>query len=467
MPSADFVLPKRMSRVAVVAPQALVREVLVALAAAGAVELVGNLPPPEGEEVEALRRVHRAGGAAATEPAVLDRRPDIAALERAGESGPLEGEVELVRRARLAVPHGSFSAWVGWAPTDAITSLNDRLAQIGAAVVELPRPSWVEPPTLLSPVKVEQPFRPLVQSYGTTRYGDIDPTVFTVVSFIVMFGIMFGDVGHGLVLVLLALWLRRRTRGRFAAFRSLWMIPFAAGLAGMLFGLLYGEAFGPTGLVPTLWLSPLDDPVTLLLVALGIGAVLLTISYLLGIVNRWRHGGLGEALLAQFGVAGLMVFVGGLLLAGGVSADLLVLEVSGAVVAGIGLVLLAVGLVLEAGRGAAALTQAGVEFVDAVIRLFSNLVSFTRLAAFGLMHAALGLVVFEAASALWGGPVGVVAASLVFVGGNAVAFALEALVTGVQALRLEYYELYSRIFSGEGHAFVPWSMPVRSTKEAS
>ena len=129
--------------------------------------------------------------------------------------------------------------------------------------------------------------------------------------------------------------------------------------------------------------------------------------------------------------------------------------------------LLAVGLVLEAGRGAAALTQAGVEFVDAVIRLFSNLVSFTRLAAFGLMHAAVGLVVFEAASALWGGPVGVVAATLVFIGGNAVAFALEALVTGVQALRLEYYELYSRIFSGEGHAFAPWSMPVRSPKEAS
>ena len=467
MPSADLVLPKRMSRVAVVVPRAGVREALVALAASGAVELVGNLPPPEGEEVEALRRLHRAGRAAASEPAVLDRRPDIPALERAGESGLLEGEVELVRRARLAVPHGSFTAWVGWAPTDALVSLNDRLARTGAAVVELSRPAWVEPPTLLNPVKVEQPFRPLVQSYGTTPYGDIDPTAFTIVSFIIMFGIMFGDVGHGLVLVLLSLWLRRRTSGRFAAFRSLWVIPFAAGLSGAFFGLLYGEAFGPTGLVPALWLNPLDEPVTLLLVALAIGAVLLTISYLHGIVNRWRRGGFREALLAQFGVAGLMVFVGGLLLAGGVYAELLVLEVSGAVVAGIGLVLLAVGLVLEAGGGAAALIQAGIQFFDAVVRLFSNLVSFTRLAAFGLMHAALGLVVFEAASALWGGPAGIVAATLVFVGGNAVTFALEALVTGVQALRLEYYELYSRIFSGEGHAFAPWAMPVRSPKEAS
>ena len=175
MPSADLVLPKRMSRVAVVAPQARVRETLVALAACGAVELVGSLAPPEGEEVEALRRLHRAG-ATETGAALLDRRPDISALERAGESGLLEGEVELVRHARLAVPHGSFSVWAGWAPTDAIGSLNERLGEIGSAVVELPRPSWVEPPTLLNPVKVEQPFRPLVQSYGTTRYGDIDPT---------------------------------------------------------------------------------------------------------------------------------------------------------------------------------------------------------------------------------------------------------------------------------------------------
>jgi V/A-type H+-transporting ATPase subunit I len=466
MPSADIVLPKRMSRVAVVTPRTRVREALVTLAAAGSVELVGNLPSPEGEGVEALRRLHRGGKATAVEPALLDRSPDIAALERAGEEGLLEGEVELGRHARLAVEHGSFAAWVGWAPTDAIAPLNERLAPIGSAVVELPRPAWVEPPTLLNPVKVEQPFRPLVQSYGTTRYGDLDPTMFTVLSFVVMFGMMFGDVGHGLVLAVGALWLRRRRRGRFAAVRSLWVIPFAAGLSGASFGLAYGEAFGPTGLVPSLWLDPLEEPVTLLLAALGIGVVLLTSSYLLGIVNRWRRGGFQEALFAQFGVAGLTVFVGGLLLAGGVYLEITLLQVSAATVTVIGLVLLAAGLVLEAGRGAAELTQAGVEFVDAVIRLFSNLVSFTRLAAFGLMHAALGLVVFDATSSLWGGAAGSAAAVLVFVVGNTLAFALEALVTGVQALRLEYYELYSRIFSGEGHAFAPWSMPVRSPEEA-
>ena len=102
-----------------------------------------------------------------------------------------------------------------------------------------------------------------------------------------------------------------------------------------------------------------------------------------------------------------------------------------------------------------------------MIRIGSNLLSFTRLAAFGLMHAALGAVVLDATSALWGGPIGVTVAAIVFVTGNAIAFSLELLVTGVQALRLEFYELFSRIFVSAGHTFSPWSVPVVSAKEES
>jgi V/A-type H+/Na+-transporting ATPase subunit I len=73
--------------------------------------------------------------------------------------------------------------------------------------------------------------------------------------------------------------------------------------------------------------------------------------------------------------------------------------------------------------------------------------------------------VWAAASALWGGVVGTVLAVLVFFGGNLVAFALEALVASIQALRLEYYELFSRIFAGEGRPFSPWHVPLASEKE--
>jgi V/A-type H+-transporting ATPase subunit I len=205
--------------------------------------------------------------------------------------------------------------------------------------------------------------------------------------------------------------------------------------------------------------------VPLLLVAVAVGFLLLSVSFLLGIVNRWRESGFATALFDQSGISGFAILVGGALFAGGYYWHRIVPATAGAVLAGSGVLLLASGLAIRAGRGAAALTQVGVELVDALVRLASNLISFSRLAAFGLMHAALGAVVFAAAAALWDGPVGAILAALVFVLGNGLAFALEALVTGVQALRLEYYELFSRVFSGQGVAFTPWRLPVLTIEE--
>ena len=196
MPSADLVLPVRMTRIALVAARARVRETLVEVARQGCIELVGVPPAPEGEAVEAVRRLARAG-APPSAPVLAVRPPTVAVLEQEGRADLLAGEVELDRRARLALDRGSFSAWVGWAPADRIEPLNECLARSGAAVVELSQPAWVEPPTLFRPAALARPFLPLVSTYGTARYRDIDPTAFTALSFVLMFGMMFGDVGHG------------------------------------------------------------------------------------------------------------------------------------------------------------------------------------------------------------------------------------------------------------------------------
>jgi V/A-type H+-transporting ATPase subunit I len=191
--------------------------------------------------------------------------------------------------------------------------------------------------------------------------------------------------------------------------------------------------------------------------------VLLAGAYALGTVNRWREGGWRYALYASSGLAGAGLFLGLGLAAAGWYLDAAWLLLAGAVVAVAGLALTFAGLLAEAGGGAAGAVQATVELFDTVVRLASNLVSFARLAAFGLTHAALGAVVWDATSALWGtGAAASVAAVLVFVLGNAVSFALEALVAAVQALRLEYYELFSRVFTGEGRSFRPWHVPVLS-----
>jgi len=466
MARRELAIPVRMSRVAVVAPRARLREALVLLAESGTVELVGPLAPPEGTEVEALRRLERRSPGGDARGLRLSREPpDIGELERRGRRAVLAGEVELQRRAAAAVHRGPFAGYVGWMPENELEALAARLAPAGAAVVELPRPAWADPPTLLRSMRPARPFRPLVETYGPTRYEDIDPTPFAALAFVVMFGMMFGDAGHGPVLILLALALGR-SRRRFASIQSAWPLVLACGIAGTLFGLLYGQFFGPTGVVPTLWFDPLDDPVRLLVAALALGAALLAISYAIGTVNRWREHGPLAALVAPSGLAGSAVFLGGALLLAGWSTESTWLSVAAAISIACGVLLLGLGFFLEAEGGAAGVAQALIEVVDAVVRVGANVISFARLAAFGLMHGALTAIVWDGTVALWGGALVLLAAAL-FLVGNAFTFALEGLVAGVQALRLEYYELFSRIFAGEGRPFAPWSIPLAAAEEES
>jgi V/A-type H+-transporting ATPase subunit I len=307
-------------------------------------------------------------------------------------------------------------------------------------------------------------------SYGVAPYENVDVTLFAGVAFVVMFSIMFGDVGHGLLLALIGLFLRRVERGRLAPLQRLWPLFVLSGLGAALVGLLYGEAFGPTGLVPRLWLDPVENPTPLFAAALTIGVALLTISHCFAIVNRYRESGTRAALLSPSAVAGLTVLIGATVVCAGWLATSPEAVVGGAALVVLGVALLAVGFLVAAladGGVGTAVTQALVELVDAVVRIGSNVLSFARLAAFGILHSALGLAVLAAAGALWGGLTGSILAIAVFVVGNLAAFALELLVTSVQALRLEFYELFSRVFAGQGHAFAPWSVPVVSGSEES
>ena len=171
-------------------------------------------------------------------------------------------------------------------------------------MVPLEQPRGVQPPTLLARRGAGQPFEPLVETYATVPYADVDPSLLAGIAYVVMFGMMFGDAGHGAILLLAALLLRSGRIHRLARLRRAWPFLAGAGVASIVFGLLYGEAFGPTGLVPVLWLSPLDKPVPLLLAAIGLGAVLLGGAYAVGTVNRLREGGWSYALYARSGIAG-------------------------------------------------------------------------------------------------------------------------------------------------------------------
>jgi V/A-type H+-transporting ATPase subunit I len=455
--------PVPMQRVALVAPAEVLRAMLVRVAGAGTVEL-------DEPAVRDQQQGTATGGARAGPPtaaAVLcPGTPDRETWERAGRRDLLAGEAELEQRARNAVARGSVAALAGWTPTSAAQELAGRLGEVGGAVVPLARPRGVDAPTLLRSDGLRRSLTPLVETYGTVPSADLDPTVLVAITYLLMFGMMFGDVGHGAMLLLLAAALYAGWPRRLARVRRAWPLVAGAAVSSILFGFLYGECFGPTGLVPVLWLAPLDDPVSLLLAGVGVGGVLLAGAYALGTVNRWREGGWPLLLYAPSGLAGTTLFLGLGLAAGGWYFDLPALATAAAVAVTTGLVLAFTGFLAAAGGGAGGGAQAAVELFDLVVRLGSNVVSFARLAAFGLTHAALGAAVWDATSGLWHrGGAAAAAAVLVLVVGNALAFTLEAVVAGVQALRLEYYELFSRVFLGQGRPFRPWRLPISSEED--
>ncbi len=457
MPWRESLEPVRMRRVAILAPTESLRDVLVEVAGNGRTELESAPESTPGPARAALALLPSEGT-----PVQLARsEPNIEVLAEAGRTDLIAGEAELEQRAAAAVSRGSVAGVLGWTPAAEIDGLAAVLATHGGALVTLPTPRGVDPPSLVHDRgRLNKSFAPLVDTYTTVPYADVDPTVVAGLAFAVMFGMMFADAGQGALLLAGGLLLGAGRIPRLAGVRHIWAFVTGSALMAILFGVLFGQFFGPTGVLPVLWFDPLDDPILLLEVGIGVGACLLAGAYVIGTVNRWREGGWRLALVAASGFAGIVVFLAIGLIALGAFLDVPWVISAGAAIGAAGLVLTYAGLFAASGGGGAGAAEAGVELFDGVIRLGTNLVSFARLAAFGLAHAALLAMVWDATTALWdSGGLAIAAAVLVFVLGNALTFVLEGVVSGVQAMRLEYYELFSKIFVSEGRPFQPWSIP--------
>jgi V/A-type H+-transporting ATPase subunit I len=287
------------------------------------------------------------------------------------------------------------------------------------------------------------PFVTLVSNYGVPRYGEFDPTLLFALSYVAMFGMMFGDVGHGLIIALAAPLLRRRMPR---------ITPFVVlcGLSSMLFGWLYGSIFGYEHVITPLWQSPLSDPILMLKVAMlaGIGFILL--ATLISIRNNLIEGDLRSALLEGNGVAGLAMYLSLLWLAWRTveqqsvwpAATLLCLSLA-----------TLMGYNYWKNRAAPLVERLLILLVEAfetVMNYVSGTLSYLRLAAFSLNHVALAIAVFTLAHMLE--TTGYVITVIL---GNVFILVLEGAIVMIQALRLEYYEGFSRFYRGDGREFHP------------
>lgn len=353
-------------------------------------------------------------------------------------------ELSTLMRAR-----GSLATVSGWVPDARITDLKQKLDQKLAGRYALharaPRPDErMLVPSLISHHRWLQPFASLVLNYGVPRYGEVDPTLLFALSFVLMFGMMFGDVGQGAVIALAGVLLRKRL-GQYSA------LAVAAGASSVLFGLLYGSLFGYEEILPALWLSPLSDPLRMLGIALGWGIGFIVLTTVLTIRNSLVEGRIKEALFESHGAAGLALYLG-LIVSGyryGMQGqpDLFTMLL---VIAALAALLAHTWQHNPAAPAWERALIALMEAYEAVMSYISNTLSFLRLAAFSLNHVALTIAIFTVGSMLHA--TGYWAAVVL---GNIFILVLEGGIVAIQTLRLEYYEGFSRFFEGDGRAFQP------------
>ena len=361
---------------------------------------------------------------------------------------------------------------LGWVPTQQMDHLRRELERVSDKVLiemrELNRQETEEGvPTALGNPSFLRGFQQLVTNYGAPRYQEIDPTLILAFTFPLIFGIMFGDVGHGLVLALLGVLLASGRVHSLRQTQGLGILVAICGLSSIIFGFLYGSAFGLEHLLSPLWVRPLENITDILLMAVAIGVVLLNVGFACNLVNAWLVQDWGRLVFSSSGLAGILLYWSLIgfatsALVPGFSLNSLVLTIT-TLLGGLGVTLSEpLGRLLQREHSLFAegvgtyLTQALFELFETVISFMSNSLSYVRIGAFAVAHGGLSAVVFILAELLspTHGPGYWLVAAL----GNVVIIGFEGLIVGIQTMRLEYYEFFSKFFTGGGISYHPLTL---------
>lgn len=360
----------------------------------------------------------------------------------------LSGAKPYAALANALTGKGELVYLEGWIPEDKIQLIEKHLQHklLYPFLLDFREPlqdELLSVPFLQKNSRLLKPFRALVGQYGIPEYSEIDPTRLFAFSYILMFGMMFGDIGHGAVIVLAGFLLRHKIEGLFT-------FAAMAGISSMIFGLLYGSLFGYEHVIHPLWMSPMEDPSHMLVLALYWGIGFLVIANLLSIYNLLAIGQKQQAIFSNRGFAGLLLFLGSVY-AGYqymVNNNFGIVEL---IIIGIPLSIILWKHWLHMDGSIAEKTLLIlIEALDNMINILSSTLSFLRVAAFSLNHVALALAVFTLA-----GMMDTFGHVVTIILGNIFIIVLEGGIVAIQCLRLEYYEGFSRFFSGRGRRFEP------------
>jgi V/A-type H+-transporting ATPase subunit I len=319
-----------------------------------------------------------------------------------------------------------------------------------------------KPPTKLKNNWLFRPFETLVKMYGVPSFNELDPTPFLSITYMFCFGFMFGDVGQGLVLALAGLILGKRGV-------ELGKVLFRLGLCSTVFGFMYGSIFGFEEVLHPLWIRPFDEINTILLAAVMIGIVMLLMAYVYSIINKLKKHEIKEGVFGKNGICGLALYAS---ILGIVGLNFGIIPFAGVLTPM--LIILAIVLVflvlireplanylmkkkpLYEETASEYYVESGFELFEMLLGMLSNTLSFIRIGAFALTHVGLFMAFQTLAIMVQNGVISV--GILIFA--NIFIIALEGLIVGIQALRLQFYELFSKYYSGDGIEFKPVDLEI-------
>lgn len=371
-------------------------------------------------------------------------------------------------RSYSAVYRGYFCA-IGWIPQEEYEHFASVVEGIEDIAIETNDANDVkdhDPPTKLKNPKIIKPYETFVKMYGVPNYKEIDPTPFLALLFPILFGIMFADLGQGIVVAIIGFFLLKIRKMDFGK------IMMWCGASSAVFGTVLGSVFGDEEMLNPLFhlfgldgkpLDVMERITTVLVIAIFIGVFLVYVAMALHIFSSLKNRKFGEALFSENGLTGVVCYTGGVIFVTQfMNKGIHLLPTGGALA--LMLVPLAIlyfkeiliGLI-DGGEWkpeswADYLISNLFELLEYALSYFSNTLSFLRVGAFVLVHAVMMQVVYSMAPA---NPVGRI---IVLVLGNIFVMGIECLLTSIQVIRLGFYEMFSRFYVGDGYEFKAISM---------
>jgi len=358
----------------------------------------------------------------------------------------------------------------GFVPVSNVARLKSELEnQFGSDIIILvddinKTDPGIIPPTKLSNTKFFKPFEILVKMYGTPAYHEKDPTAFFGLTYMLLFGAMFGDVGQGFLLLFTGLILEIVLKKE-----SLGGVLSRIGLSSTIFGFIYGSVFGSEKIIPPLIIRPMENINYILISGVLFGIALILSAFIYNIINSGIEKNVERGIFSRNGGAGLIFYL--ILLYTIFRVFVTRSSISPAFVyAMIGLLLLMVFKEPLANKLIHAdklyqkspvnyYTEEGFGVIETLLCMLSNTISFLRVGAFALNHVGLYIAFATLArmmTASWG-------SLAILVLGNIIIIGLEGLIVFIQALRLEYYELFTKYFQGDGIEYIPAKIKVISS----